>query len=918
MVSSTGLAQYEHLTLLNSGQVALWPVARRKLAIPAADPAGRAIERNPSAATLALPDTLGRVRRRKISADIVAVADLIDELSRLGPTATAAPEAHALAAITRLALGALADGRVFPRPQLDSEYPRWAVGPWTANEAANIQRIAEHLPPALRAEPIDEKPLRVLDAVTVVSRFADSVADALVSTPAANTRERRLEPVEIHDIEAELVGTGPVLVARLELDDDGAELRFEARNRTDHTIRRSASQIWADPAESVVIGDPKPDMWLLRQYKDLSEAWPPLDAILASPAPAAIALTDDAVGDFLIEAMERLSLRGLEVLLPRELVRNLTISASVSVSDQAESTGAFALDSLCEMKVTASIDGSPLTAAELRLLVESEHEVVRIRNTFVRADARLTKQLQRRLSTTEALGAALTGQILLDGEPIDIETTGELADLVGKVKDLADQRTIDVVDGLNAELRPYQRRGVAWLQQVSQLVGGGILADDMGLGKTIQVIALHLLRTQDSTVDKAPTLVVGPASLVTNWIREFERFAPGVRTHRFHGPQRTLADIEPGDVVVSTYATVRLDREHLEKHQWSMVVADEAQHVKNHASATAKALRSLPADVRLAVTGTPVENHLNDLWALTDWTVPGLLGTKTSFRRRFGNPIEREDDALATSQLGDLIAPFVLRRAKSDPSIAPDLPPRTEIDHVVPLSTEQIALYRGMTADILERVEQAEGIQRRGLVLKLLTGLKQICDHPALWLDQPGPLAARSGKLVAFDDLVAGMVTSGDGVLVFTQYVAMGRLLTERLLELGIASQFLHGGTNTTKRQAMVDSFQNETGPPVFIISIKAGGTGLNLTRANQVIHYDRWWNPAVENQASDRAWRIGQKRAVFVHRLTTEGTLEESIAAELERKAVLADSVIGSGEGWLSDLDTSSLRSLVELSGSD
>jgi SNF2 family DNA or RNA helicase len=298
--------------------------------------------------------------------------------------------------------------------------------------------------------------------------------------------------------------------------------------------------------------------------------------------------------------------------------------------------------------------------------------------------------------------------------------------------------------------------------------------------------------------------------------------------------------------------------------------------------------------------------------------VPGLLGTKAGFRRRFANPIERDRDESAIAQLGSVIAPFVLRRTKGDPSIAPDLPPRTEIDHVVPLSTEQIALYRGMTADILQQIEDAEGIRRRGLVLKLLTALKQICDHPVLWLDQEGPLAARSGKLGAFDDLVTEMVRSGDAVLVFTQYVTMGHLLTERLGQLDISSQFLHGGTNATTRQAMVDRFQDGSGPPVFIISIKAGGTGLNLTRANQVIHYDRWWNPAVENQASDRAWRIGQKRAVFVHRLTSEGTLEESIAAELERKASLADSVIGSGEGWLSELDDSTLRSLVELSGSD
>ncbi len=873
-------------------------------------------------AHLALADSLGRVRRRKVSADVVLVNDVIDELANLGPTAPVAPEVRALAAITRLTLGAVADGRVLLRPspaELDADRAnhRWAVGPWSPTESADLQRIAEHLPPALRAEPVAEKPLRVADPTTIVLRFADSVADTLVATAAANSSTRPLDPIQLTDIEAHLVGTGPVLVARLELDVDGAVLSFEARDRTDHTARRTASQTWADPADAVAIGEDQPDLWLLRQFKQLAATWPPLGALLTSSAPASLELDNDAIADFLLDGLQRLSATGLEVLLPRDLVRSLTVTASVSASNASESSGIFALDSLCELKVTASLDGSPLSPDELLLLSHSEHNVVRIRNTFIRVDARLTKQLQRRLTATEALGAALSGQIIVDDDHIDVETVGPLADLVAKVKGLTDRRSVDAVDGLVAELRPYQRRGVAWLQQISELAGGGILADDMGLGKTLQVIAPHLLRNQPSTTTTTgATLVVGPASLVTNWIREFERFAPGVRTHRYHGPGRNLDEVEPGDVVISTYATVRRDRELLSEHEWAMVVADEAQHVKNHGSATARALRSLPAGVRLAVTGTPVENQLNDLWALTDWTVPGLLGTKAGFRRRFANPIERDNDPTATTQLGAVIAPFVLRRTKSDPSIAPDLPSRTEIDHVVPLSTEQTALYRGVTADVLQQVEESEGIQRRGLVLKLLTALKQICDHPRWWLDQDGPLAARSGKLQAFDDLANEMVQSGDATLVFTQYVSMGHLLVERLGQLGIQSQFLHGGTSTTARQTMVDRFQDGSGPQVFIISIKAGGTGLNLTRANHVIHYDRWWNPAVENQASDRAWRIGQKRAVFVHRLTSEGTLEESIAAELRRKASLADAVVGSGEGWLGELDNNTLRSLVELSG--
>ncbi len=922
-MASGDLAHYQHLTLLNDGRVALWPATEASTANSARSLAKHPRLESQCTVKLALPDSLGRVRRRKVLADAATVREMIDPLANLSPTAAAPLEAQALAAITRVTLAAVADGRVVPRA-IDHDRGdirhHWAVGPWSVAESSDLRRIADHLPPALRAEPVGQKPLKVLDSFTVVTRFADAVADALVSTPAAACRKRALDPVEIGDIEAQLVGSGPVLVARLELTESGARLRFEARNRTDHTERRSASEIWADPAGATVIGEPTPDMWLLRRFKRLGEIWEPLTALLTEAAPSSIELDDDSIGDFLLGGMDRLAATGLEVLLPRDLVKELSVKATVSASSDSESSGVFALEALCEVKVTASLDGSALSAAELKLLIDSQADVVRIRNTFVRVDARLARQLQRRLSGAEALGAALGGQIVLDGEAVELETTGALADLVARVRALDSQRSIETVEGLLAELRPYQQRGVAWLRQISELIGGGILADDMGLGKTMQVIALHLLR--NPTVSDAdagrdgPTLVVGPASLVTNWIREFERFAPTVTTHRYHGPERSLEAVAPGDVVVSTYATVRLDRDRLAERDWGMIVADEAQHIKNHGSATARAVRSLPAAVRLGVSGTPVENQLNDLWALTDWTVPGLLGSKAGFRRRFANPIERDGDESAAAQLNRVIAPFVLRRTKSDPSIAPDLPPRTEIDHVVPLSTEQIALYRAMTADVLEQIEQSDGIQRRGLVLKMLTALKQICDHPVLWLDQGGPLVSRSGKLAAFDDLVTEMVDAGDAVLVFTQYVGMGNMLVQRLDQLGISSQFLHGGTSTKVRQEMVDRFQDGSGPAVFIISIKAGGTGLNLTRANQVIHYDRWWNPAVENQASDRAWRIGQTRAVFVHRLTSEGTLEESIARELQRKASLAESVVGSGEGWLSELDDLSLRSLVELSG--
>jgi SNF2 family DNA or RNA helicase len=348
---------------------------------------------------------------------------------------------------------------------------------------------------------------------------------------------------------------------------------------------------------------------------------------------------------------------------------------------------------------------------------------------------------------------------------------------------------------------------------------------------------------------------------------------------------------------------------------WALVVADEAQHAKNPLSGTARSLRAIPAGARIALTGTPVENRLTELWSILDWTTPGLLGPLETFRRQVAIPVERYRDPEATERLSRLVRPFLLRRRKSDPGIAPELPPKTETDVIVPLTTEQATLYEAVVREAMASIEEAEGMARRGLVLKLLTGLKQVCNHPAQFLRQRGPLPGRSGKLAALDELLDVITSTGDSVLVFTQYVQMATLISSHLGAQGIDSQLLHGGLPVGQREAMVARFQAGD-VPVFILSLKAGGTGLNLTRATHVVHYDRWWNPAVEDQASDRAYRIGQDRPVQIHRLVTEGTLEDRIAALLAAKRELAEAVVGAGEGWLSELSDRELRSLVQLGG--
>jgi SNF2 family DNA or RNA helicase len=438
---------------------------------------------------------------------------------------------------------------------------------------------------------------------------------------------------------------------------------------------------------------------------------------------------------------------------------------------------------------------------------------------------------------------------------------------------------------------------------------GGCLADDMGLGKTVQVIGLHLHRR-----GTGPSLVVCPTSLLGNWQRELERFAPDVPVRRFHAGGRQLDDVADDEVVLTTYGVVRRDRPALGAVGWGLVVADEAQHVKNPLSRTAKELREIPAAARVALSGTPVENRLSDLWALLDWTTPGLLGPLPEFRSTVAVPVERHRDPAATERLSRTVRPFLLRRRKADPGIAPELPAKTETDRIVALTAEQQTLYRAVVDDVLAQVTGSEGIERRGLVLKLLTALKQVCNHPAQYLGQRGPLPGRSGKLEALDELLDVVLAEGESALVFSQYVGMARLLESHLRSRGVTSLFLHGAVPVVRREEMVRAFQAGEAP-VFLLSLKAGGTGLNLTRATHVVHYDRWWNPAVEDQATDRAYRIGQDRPVQVHRLVTEGTLEDRIAALLARKRELADAVVGAGEGWITELTDDDLADLVRLS---
>jgi SNF2 family DNA or RNA helicase len=497
--------------------------------------------------------------------------------------------------------------------------------------------------------------------------------------------------------------------------------------------------------------------------------------------------------------------------------------------------------------------------------------------------------------------------------------------------------TLETPPGFKGTLRPYQERGLSWLAFMERFGFGACLADDMGLGKTVQLLALLVHEREEAKRAAAgtgaepqrvaPTLLIVPMSVVGNWTKEVTRFSPSIQCLVHHGPLRRqgdafLAAVSKSDLVVTTYALANRDKDLLARVGWGRVVLDEAQFVKNPAAKQSQAVRAIEAPRRIALTGTPVENRLSELWSIMDFLNPGYLGGAGQFRTRFAVPIERYHDPARAGQLRGLVRPFILRRVKTDPTVVADLPEKLETKEFCHLTPEQAQLYETCVKRMLTDVEAAEGIHRRGLVLAALIKLKQICNHPAQALKDadPTPAAAvdptRSGKGIRLLEMLDEVLAEGDRALVFTQFRQMGHLLESMLKrELGRDILFLHGGTPQGQRQKLIDDFQDPKGKaPVLVLSLKAGGVGLNLTAATHVFHFDRWWNPAVENQATDRAYRIGQTRTVQVHKFVVRGTLEERIDEMIESKTELAENIIGHGERWLTELDTTQLREILTL----
>lgn len=623
----------------------------------------------------------------------------------------------------------------------------------------------------------------------------------------------------------------------------------------------------------------------------------------------------------LFKAIPQLRLLGVKVILPKSLRKLLAPQATMQI-DLAEnwdvSQGFMGLMDLLDFDWKVAVGGEAISREELKALSAMAGRVVRFHDSFMFVDEKELTRIRNRIEAQKQgltkmaiLRAALTGD--MDSSPVQLTEAVRTA-----LQRLLKETDTPIPATVKATLRPYQERGYRWMMRNVRIGIGSILADDMGLGKTLQVITLlEGLRTRRELKGK-PALIVVPTSLITNWQRETARFAPKLKLHVYYGPGRALpGEKETVHAVLTTYGTLRSSVNTLAERAWRLLILDEAQGVKNYRTSTFKSVRTVKADGVVAMSGTPVENRLMEYWSIMEATNPGLLGSATGFKNTFAQPIEIEHDEETAEQFKRVTAPFILRRLKTDKAIAPELPQKISTDEYCTLTKEQALLYDKVVKKSLEQINDGMSpMERRAMVLTLMMKLKQICNAPAQYAKDGSYASAEySGKMQRLFGILEDLEAAGRKVLIFTQFREMGKLLQKWIGEkTGSTPKFIHGGVAQKERQAIVDSFQTNRSDKVLILSLKAAGTGLNLTAATAIIHYDLWWNPAVENQATDRAYRIGQKSSVNVYRFISAETFEEKINTMIESKKALAEMTVETGENWIGDLSKNELQEIFTL----
>lgn len=727
-------------------------------------------------------------------------------------------------------------------------------------------------------------------------------------------------------------------------------LSFHLQANDDRSLLVPAEKVWKERSSTLTFLKRKfenPQERLLADLGKASHLFPVIEESLKTARPKELKLSTQQAYAFLRESAPLLEQSGFGVLIPpwwQKSTARLGVKLKIKPKAGAKTgSGLLGLRSIVDYDWTVSVGDTTLSANEFENLVNLKLPLIKVRGQWVELRPEeiesaiaffQKKHSNGHMALGEALRTGLGQEVSEVGLPVmDIEGDGWMKDLLEKLVDGVKISPIETPATFQGRLRPYQLKGVSWLAFLKQFGFGSCLADDMGLGKTIELITLLLhdrdLAAKQSVSLSGPALLICPMSIVGNWHKELQRFAPSLKVMVHHGHERLSGEAfaqeaKQHDIVLTTYSLALRDKEHLSPIDWEYVVVDEAQNIKNDAAKQTQAIKSLDASYRIALTGTPVENRLSELWSIMEFLNPGYLGSGADFRKTFSLPIERYHDSNRAETLKRVIQPFVLRRLKTDKTIIADLPDKMEMKVFCNLTQEQASLYEAVVKEMLEKIEQSEGIERKGLVLSTLLKLKQICNHPAQFMLEghvgaslAGALPGRSGKLARLEEMLEEVLAAGDKALIFSQFAEMGTLLRQYLQETqGCEALFLHGGTPKKQRDAMIQRFQEERrGAPLFILSLKTGGVGLNLTAANHVFHFDRWWNPAVENQATDRAFRIGQKKNVQVHKFVCVGTLEERIDQMIEQKRGLAESIVGSGENWLTEMSTAQLKELFTLS---